>query len=225
MRYKQCLCCLMCALCLVQGCPVNELHPLGKLIQGVMDRNGWSLRGLSKQAADAGFSMSHTNLGRIKDDPVTSMKAETIRMLAQILRVPESRVTQAVLESMGIAHQPLTDSPSLVEVVRTSTEISERDRRIITSVLDAMSDTRSEANRDNQDKLQTNPPGKRTLRAVGSSGEAVKGQKIPHPDDPDFETPPPLEQLAAHPYFKTEHEKFEEAHGERGEENQDPDDR
>lgn len=75
---------------------------------------------------------------------------------------------------------------------------------------------------ESQDKPETNPPGSRTLRAVGSSGEVVQGQKIPHRDDPDFETPPPLEQLAAHPYFKTKHEQFEEQHGERGEENQDP---
>lgn len=42
------------------------------------------------------------------------------------------------------------------------------------------------------------------------------------PMDPDVETPPPFEQLAAHPDLKTEHEKFEEQYGERGEENQDP---
>ncbi len=34
-------------------------------------------------------------------------------------------------------------------------------------------------------------------------------------------TPPELHELAAHPNFKTQHEKFEEAFGERGEENQD----
>lgn len=75
---------------------------------------------------------------------------------------------------------------------------------------------------DSQDKPQTNTPSKRTLRAVGSSGEVIAGQKIPHPDDPDFETPPPIEQLAALPYARTHREKFDEVYGERGEENQDP---
>ncbi|OIH86153.1 hypothetical protein BLJ79_05040 [Arthrobacter sp. UCD-GKA] len=76
---------------------------------------------------------------------------------------------------------------------------------------------------DIQDRLQANSPSKRTLRVVGPSGEVGHEQKIPHPDDSDFEIPPPIGQLAAHPSFKTHHEKFDEVHGERGEKNQDPD--
>ncbi|MBM7766821.1 hypothetical protein [Glutamicibacter nicotianae] len=35
---------------------------------------------------------------------------------------------------------------------------------------------------------------------------------------------PPIEQLTAHPYFETEQEEFDRHLGERGEENQDPED-
>lgn len=99
-------------------------------------------------------------------------------------------------------------SPSSVESLRTIA------RELVTLT--------SEVHNANQDKPQANPPGYRTLRAVGSSRDAVQEQKIPHPDDPGFETPPPIEQLAALPYAKTHREKFDETYGERGEENQDP---
>ncbi|MGL3804690.1 hypothetical protein ACSYDW_01195 [Paeniglutamicibacter sp. R2-26] len=201
---------------------MNELHPLGKLIQEVMDRNDWSLRALSKRAADAGYSMSHTNFGRIKDDPIITIKAETIRMLSRVLSLSEARVTRAVLDSMGIDHQSQDTSTPLVDVVRTSTEISKRDQRIILSVIDAMLATQGETIHEDQDKPEANPPGKRTLRAVGSSREVVAGQKM-DPEDPEFETLPPREQLAAHPNVKLHRDKFDDVYGDVGEENQDPD--
>lgn len=202
---------------------VNSNQTLAELIKSVQELNDWSDRDLGRRAERLGLDITTSNFSRLKNRDLVSVKGSLIRTLAKVLKVSEGRVAQAAMASMGVYLEVPSDSVD--DAVRTSDEFSERDRRVIISVLDALRDTRVEAHDDHQDSPKKNPPGKRTLRAVSSSGEALKGQKIPHPDDPDFETPPPLEQLAAHPYFKTEHEKFEEAHGERGEENQDPDDR
>ncbi|MBM6622633.1 hypothetical protein JTF08_13540 [Micrococcaceae bacterium RIT802] len=206
---------------------MNEIHPLGSLIQEALDRNGWSLRHLSKRAADAGSPMSHTNLGRIKDEPVISIKAETIRMLAKILMVSESRVAQAALESMGIAHSGSAD-PSIEDVVRTSTELSEYDQQLLTAVLAVMRSNKGEANHDDQEQPEANPSGERAAGEARRSRGVISGQKTgfsfapivqSQTDDQDDEVPP-IETLAAHPNFKTDRDRFDESHGAAGEESQ-----
>ena len=171
-------------------------------------------------AEQRGYNMTHSNFSRLKNEDVVSIKGSIIKLLSEVLGLPETKIARAAMASMGVDLQ--IDEVAVDDAVRNSDEFSERDRRIITSVLDAMRETQSETSNEDQDKPKTNPPSKPTLRAVSSRGEAGQEQKIPDRDDPAFLIPPPIEQLAAHPYFKTEHEKFEEAYGERGEENQDP---
>lgn len=199
---------------------MNEMHPLGKLIQASQDRNGWSTRDLQRMAGMRGFNMTHSNFSRLKNDEIVSIKGSIIKLLAEVLGLPETKVARAAMASMGVDLQ--IDEVAVDAAVRNSNEFSERDRRIITSVLDAMRDTQGEATNDNQDKPETNPPGERTLRAVGSGREAVAGQKI-DPEDPEYLKPLPLEQMAAHPNFTLHRDKFDEAYGDAGEENQDPD--
>lgn len=214
---------------------MNEIHPLGSLIQEALDRNGWSLRHLSKRAADAGSPMSHTNLGRIKDEPVISIKADTIRLLAKILNVSESRVAQAALDSMGISHAG-TQDPSIEDVVRTSTEISAYDQQLLTAMLAIMRSNKGESN-DDQEQPEANPSGERSSREAGGGGGVVSGQKTGRGQPPwgpstsfrEFAAAkraerenqvPPIESLAAHPNFKRDRDRFDEAHGEAGEESQ-----
>lgn len=198
---------------------MNSTQTLAELIKSIQELNDWSDRDLGRRAEKMGLDITTSNFSRLKNREVVSVKGSLIRILAQVLQVSEAKVARAAMASMGVdlpVHEVAVD-----DAVRNSNEFSERDRRIITSVMDAMRETQSETTHEDQDKPETNPPIKRTLRAVGPSGEVVQGQKIPDRDDPAFLIPPPIEQLAAHPYFKTEHEKFEEQHGERGEENQD----
>lgn len=199
---------------------MNSTQTLAELIKSIQELNDWSDRDLGKRAEKLGLEITTSNFSRLKNRDVVSVKGSLIRILAQVLQVSEAKVARAAMASMGV-DLPVRDV-AVDEAVRNSPEFSERDRRIITSVMDAMRETQSETSHDDQDKPETNPPSKRTLRAVGPSGDAGQGQKIPHPDDPDFLIPPPIEQLAALPYAKTHREKFDEALGERGEENQDP---
>lgn len=196
---------------------VNETLSLQQLVDQAVARHSTSVRQLGFMAKDHGFTvvgttLSHIRAGRYKSVPTD----DTIRAIAWLAGVSDEVAFTA-------AGQPVPGPPFAEELPPGVDNLSPKARKAVIEMLRVLVDAEAGSNAD-QDKAQTNPPGKRTLRAVGSSGEAFAGQKIPHPDDPDFETPPPIEQLAAHPYFKTEHEKFEEAYGERGEENQDPDD-
>ncbi|WP_434922909.1 hypothetical protein ACR9WD_05830 [Glutamicibacter sp. PAEs-4] len=200
---------------------MNEIHPLGELIQEVMDRNEWSLRGLSSRADQLGFKMSHSNFGRLKDEPITSMKGETIKMLAKVLKVPEARVATAILDSMGVANDGSQERVALTDFVRTSSEVSARDQRILLSVIGAMRDDESGSNgqpeRDNPDS--TGPH----LRTVASEGNARPGQKTApgygitelHGEEARSIPVPPRERLAAHPKVKTKREQLDEETGER----------
>lgn len=200
---------------------MNEIHALGALLQEAMDRNGWSLRALSARADARGFKMSHSNFGRLKDEPVTSMKGETIKMLSQVLQVPESRVAAAALASMNIDLPTVEDQRPLLDLVLSSNELSARDQRILLSVISAMRDNESgtDGQPDPEAPKASKPP---RLRAVAPASDPSAGQKTGLTEAEDKVTPPPIEQLAAHFPFETEHEKFERLHGERGEENQDP---
>lgn len=199
---------------------MNEIHALGALLQEAMDRNGWSLRALSARADARGFKMSHSNFGRLKDEPVTSMKGETIKMLSQVLQVPESRVAAAALASMNIDLPTVEDQRPLLDLVLSSNELSARDQRILLSVISAMRDDESGTNGQPDPEAASTPKPPR-LRAVAPASDAGPGQKTGLTEAEDSVTPPPIEQLAAHFPFETEHEKFERLHGQHGEENQD----
>ena len=128
--------------------PVNDMHPLGKLIQDAMDRNGWSLRELERRSGRAGHRMSHTNIGRIKDDPVMSIKADVIKLLSAILNVSEASVVKAALDSMDIDHGMKPAPTRLEQVVRQSDEISEYDQELLTALLGVMTERRTDDQRD-----------------------------------------------------------------------------
>lgn len=196
---------------------MNEIHALGALLQEAMDRNGWSLRALSARADARGFKMSHSNFGRLKDEPVTSMKGETIKMLSQVLQVPESRVAAAALASMNIDLPTVEDQRPLLDLVLSSNELSARDQRILTSVISAMRDDESGTNGQPEPEAPnaSKPP---HLRAVAPASDPGTGQKT-GPDDSIIEfhgaeaekyPAPPIEQLAAHPKVKTRREQLDE---------------
>ncbi|MGP5162599.1 hypothetical protein [Arthrobacter rhombi] len=194
---------------------MNEFHPLGSLIQEAMDRNGWSLRYLSKRASDAGSPMSHTNLGRIKDDPVISLKADTIKLLAKILQISEFRVAQAALDSMGIAHASRREL-SIEDVVRTSTEISAYDQQLLTAMLTVMRLNKGDTN-DYQEQAEANPSGERVAGEGGGRGGVGSGEKMMSVVDDDEAVPL---DLVAHPRMELDRDRFDKDHGEAGEESQ-----
>ena len=197
---------------------MNELHPLGKLIQAAQDREGWSTRDLERAAERKGHSMKHSNFSRLKIEPVIAIKASQIQVLASVLGVSEQAVAMAAIESMGV--QLDSTSASLEDSLRNTTDLSNRDQRLILSLAAAMRDTGSGSigQHDSPRPDNDTPP---RLRAVAPEGNPRPGQKTNASADEENIAAPRFD-LAAHPYFETEHEKFERLHGDRGEENQDP---
>lgn len=114
-----------------------ELHPLGKLIDEVQRRNGWSLRALQKRGEDLGLHrVSHANLGRLKGEPLVSVKGSNIKELSAVLGVPESVVARAALASMGVTLPREAATPE--EAVWADVTLSERDKRVVLAALRTM---------------------------------------------------------------------------------------
>ena len=205
---------------------MNQLHPLGKLIQEAQDKYGWSTRDLERQADNHGYSMKHSNFSRLKLDPVVAIKATQIEVLSKVLRRTPRAVADAAIASMGV--DPHDSAINLEDAVRSSNDLSMRDRRILLSVIDAMRDDESGTN-DQQDSPADPDNNNPTLRAVASTSNPRTGQKNEveeygiteiHGDATKDYPVPPIESLAAHPKTKTTRELLDEETSERDVDNQ-----
>lgn len=198
---------------------MNELHPLGEMIQAAQNQNGWSTRDLEREAERHGLSMKHSNFSRLKLEPVIAIKASQIEVLSKVLRRSPQIVAKAAIASMGVdMDSPAHDVP---DAIRSSDKFSARDQRILLSVIDAMREDESGTN--GQQGIQDPNPLK-PLRAVAPTSDTSQGQKT-EPDDSIIEfhgaeaekyPAPPIESLAAHPKVKTVREQLDEQTGERG---------
>ncbi|WP_139194702.1 hypothetical protein [Arthrobacter sp. UCD-GKA] len=209
---------------------------------------------------------------------------DTIRGIQRGTGHSAQTMIHAAARSLGLAVAD-TDPDSLVVAgVATLSPTSIESLKTIARELVTLT---SEVHHEDQDKPEANPPGKPTLRTIGTSGKAGQGQKIhwrwavPNADsifreNQDFVAAnlgvvtgasllehvgderiellasnipegidcvrraltkalqfriqehfdaiaelPAEQDIAAHFDFKTQRQQFEEAHGERGEENQD----
>lgn len=175
-----------------------------------MPRHQTSGRQLAFKAQDHGYTLACTTLNHIRAGRYKCVPTDdTIKAIAWLAGVSEAVAFTA-------AGQTVPGPPLADELPPGADNLSPKSRKVVLDMVRVLVDLEA-GNHGTQDKSETDPPSPRTLRAVGTSREATEGQKIPYPDDPDFEIPPPLEQLTAHPYFKTEREKFEEQYSERGE--------
>lgn len=152
---------------------VNSIQTLAELIKSVQDLNDWSDRDLGKRAEK--MEITTSNFSRLKNWEIVSVKGSLVRILAQVLRVSEAKVARAAMVSMGV--DPPIDEIAVDAAVRNLDEFSEGDRWIITSVLDAMRETRSETLNADQDKSRTNPPSARAAGAPAGGDGVGEGQK------------------------------------------------
>lgn len=134
---------------------MNSRHPLGRLIATTQEARGWSERQLEQQAAGRP-GLGKSNISKIKNHPIVSIKGDVIKGLAELLSIPEERVARAALQSMGF---DLGDAKSqtLVEAVHEEPGLSERERRMILALLREMK---------RPDVEEPTTKSARTLRAV-----------------------------------------------------------
>lgn len=144
---------------------------------------------------------------------------DTIHGLQQGTGQSVQAIIHAAARSLGLI---VADSDPDTLVIAGVSKLSPSSIESLKAIARELVTLTSEAHNEDQDKPETNPPGKRTLRAVGSGREVIAGQKST-PEGPEFLKPLGREQMAAHPNVKLHRDKFDEIYGDAGEENQDTD--
>ncbi|UQN30694.1 hypothetical protein [Brachybacterium kimchii] len=150
---------------------MNELHPLGQLIQSVEDSRGWTLREIARRIERAELNLSNAYLGKLKRQSIRSVSYETIRALAEGLDLPERVVGVALLESMGVHDLSKSEAGAAVAIARDP-DLSERDRSILLAVIREMRDVP-----ENWEERELQPPTRRPRPERSHPG------RIDHDDD------------------------------------------
>ncbi|WP_461634985.1 hypothetical protein [Glutamicibacter soli] len=203
----------------------NEQPSLRDIAQRASDRFGGARgRSLDREAKRLGLTLSYTTVDKILAGKYTSRPTKaTLEALSQMAQVPLSTVYEAA--NMTMPMRPLAEQlPPEVDTLKAD------QRRIVIDLARQFvkqnkheQELRKQLEEATHAHTEDSPTPKRpTLRAVAPASDSGTGQKTGLTEAEDKVTPPPIEQLAAHFPFETEHEKFERLHGERGEENQDP---
>ncbi|MGP4995081.1 helix-turn-helix domain-containing protein [Glutamicibacter ardleyensis] len=184
------------------------MHELGRYLQRKLDSHGWTVSELIRRTG-----LSRQTVYNLLNDPREHMdqtpQRKTVNGLADALGVSPIEILTVSAQALGVPIEALPPE----SILSTAT-----DRQILTELASRLSRSevqQHEPTTSNQNEL-------RKLRAVAPTRDTSQGQKTDL-NEADDETPPPYELLAAHPYFETEHEKFEREHGKRGEESQDTD--
>lgn len=216
---------------------VNSTQTLADLIKSVQDKNGWSDRDLGRRAEKLDLDITTSNFSRLKNREIVSVKGSLIRKLALVLMVPEQKVAQAALASMGLDF--LIPEVTVEDAVRNSQEFSIRDQGLILSLIEAM--RRDEGKGYGQPEANPgpiNPPGPlpsepTPLRAMDADSDhpgteqktGPEGYSITeiHGSETVNYPVPPIETLAALSDVKTTHELLDETTGERDNQSEDVD--
>jgi hypothetical protein len=151
------------------------MHPLGKLIQRIQDENGWSNVDIANRAIERGHKTSKQSIGEYKKKPVVTINARQIGLLADGLGIAPMTVVLAAAESMGI-QDDLHSDDDLEAAVRTTTELTERDKRLVLSLLDAM--RTDESSEHDTDTSKSDPPNLRAVPEDHHAEDAEPEQKI-----------------------------------------------
>lgn len=205
----------------------SSTRSLRDIAQLASDRlGGVRGRALDREAKKLGLTLSYTTVDKILAGTYTSRPTRpTLDALAQLSGVEVAEVYEAAgaaLPMKPLAEQLPPDVDTLtseqrrivIDLARVFVKQNQHERELQRQL--------GSGSNEDQDDPEANPPGKRTLRAVGSGREVVAGQKI-DPEDPEYLKPLERERMAAHPNVKLHRDKFDEIYGDAGEENQDTD--
>lgn len=208
------------------------MHELGRYLQRKLDDRGWPVSelvrrsGLSRQTVYNLISDSREHMDQ-------TPQRKTVNGLAQALGVSPIEILTVSAQAIGVP----------VEAIPAADALSAASNQ---EILAELASRLSQA--QGQDNESTHPPSTNPSRdhihplaPADRPGSGQKSDDHPRPNDIELDLDlagvhqlhgdeaeehpvPPEEQLAAHPYFESQYEKFERIHGERGEENQDPGD-
>lgn len=114
---------------------MDTKSPLGELIESARKLADLSQQDVADKATNNGYEMSKQNVSRlVNDNPLISIKANSIKGVATALGLSEARVASAALESMGV-NLGLAET-HLRQSILDATEIDERTKRSLLAILD-----------------------------------------------------------------------------------------
>lgn len=150
---------------------MNELSPLGRLIQAAQDDLGWSNRELERQAGDT-RGLGKSNIGKLKKGTFEGVRAPVLKALATLIRVPEIQVVQAALETLDLKYT--SDEPATLEdAVAADRSITERDKRILLAAVTEMKVS------ERHDRGEEQEPGTEARREEHSSQSSSEDGSTP----------------------------------------------
>lgn len=192
------------------------MHELGRYLQRKLDDHGWTVSelirrtGLSRQTV---YNLINDTREHMDQTP----QRKTVNGLAKALGVSPIEILTVSAQALGVPVEALPPENSLSTA---------SDQQILMELAARLSRSKGQGSDEASSDPDTGTPSSdgaaRHLRSVAPTSDPRPGQKTGLTEAEDSVTPPPIEQLAAHFPFETEHEKFERLHGSRGEENQDP---
>lgn len=119
----------------------GQVHALGQLIDSVKLANGWSDPDLVANARGRGHELTKSNISRYRNEqPLISIKGDSVRALAAALGVTNAQVAAAAIESMGIS-LPQHHEPPIEQAVRLDPSLSKRDQNLLLALLARMRDS------------------------------------------------------------------------------------
>ncbi|MGP5219399.1 hypothetical protein [Arthrobacter rhombi] len=189
---------------------MNATTSLRKLLQQAKDEQQLSGRRLADAAQGKGFKVTHATLNSILGGTYKSTPSvETIRAIAWLAGVSDEVAFTA-------AGQPVPGPPLADELPPGTDNLSPKSRKAVIEMLRVLIDLEASSH-DDQEHAETNPSGERVAGEGGRRGGVGAGEKMMSVVD---DAVPPLDLLAAHHNFKTDRDRFNEAHGKAGEETQ-----
>ncbi|WP_413456030.1 hypothetical protein ACLQ8T_06010 [Glutamicibacter sp. FR1] len=217
----------------------NENPSLRDIAQRASDIHG-GIRGraLDREAKKLGLTLSYTTVDKILAGTYTSRPTRaTLEALSKMAQVPLSTVYEAANMTMPMrpfAEQlpPEVDTLKadqrriMIDLARQFVKQNKHEQKLLAQldeVNHAPSTNEGQANNSNSPRLRAvAPEGDPRLGQKTAPGELgvteIFGEEARNYPNPGHH------QMAAHHNFKSERQKWEEAHGERGEESQDPGD-
>lgn len=173
-------------------------------------RHDTSARQLGFLAQREGFRIVATTINQIRSGSYKSTPSvETIRAIAWLAGVSDEVAFTA-------AGQPVPGPPLADELPPGVDNLSPKSRKAVIEMLRVLIDLEASSH-DDQEHAEANPSGERVAGEGGRRGGVGSGEKMMSVVDDEM---PAEELLAAHPNFRTDRDRFDEAHGESGEESQ-----
>ncbi len=111
--------------------------PLGNLIQASLDVHGWSARHV-EEISGGTPGLGRGNMTKLMNNPLVSIKGETLVSLAEVLGLPTDLVVRAALRSLKKPIELQESAGTPEDAIRIDSDLSETDKQTLLRLLTVM---------------------------------------------------------------------------------------